>query len=62
MTYNYNSFFNFTISYFEVLKFQVKLNEFVSPNKPVADYRTEITGITAEDLNGVSCSLADVQV
>lgn len=40
---------------------EVKLNEFVNPNKPVADYRTEITGITAGDLDGVSCSLADVQ-
>ncbi|KAH0721818.1 hypothetical protein KY289_006250 [Solanum tuberosum] len=40
---------------------EVKLNEFVNPNKPVADYRTDITGITAGDLEGVSCSLADVQ-
>lgn len=41
---------------------QVKLNEFVNPNKPVVDYRTDITGITAGDLEGVSCSLANVQV
>ncbi|KAF3648854.1 putative protein-like [Capsicum annuum] len=40
---------------------EVKLNEFVNRSKPIADYRTEITGITAGDLDGVSCSLADVQ-
>lgn len=42
--------------------FQVKLNKIVNPNKAVADYRTEITGLTAEDLDGVTCSLVDVQV
>lgn len=41
---------------------QVKLDEKVNPCKPVADYRTEITGVAAEDLDGVSCSLADIQV
>ncbi|XP_050205491.1 small RNA degrading nuclease 1 [Mercurialis annua] len=40
---------------------QVKLDEKVNPYKPVADYRSDITGITARDLDGVSCSLADVQ-
>ncbi|PON67197.1 Exonuclease/helicase-like [Trema orientale] len=40
---------------------QVKLDELVKPNKAVADYRTEITGITAADLEGVTCSLSDVQ-
>ncbi|KAJ8533983.1 hypothetical protein K7X08_007307 [Anisodus acutangulus] len=38
---------------------EVKLDEFVNPNKPIADYRTDSTGITAEDLHGVSCSLVD---
>lgn len=41
---------------------QVKLDEFVKPSKVIADYRTDITGITATDLDGVTCSLADVQV
>ncbi|GMN34538.1 hypothetical protein TIFTF001_004739 [Ficus carica] len=40
---------------------KVKLDEIVRPNKAVADYRTEITGITAADLEGVMYSLADVQ-
>lgn len=34
----------------------------MNPNKAVADYRSEITGVTAEDLVGVTCSLADIQV
>ncbi|KAI7991035.1 Small RNA degrading nuclease 1 [Camellia lanceoleosa] len=40
---------------------QVKLNELVNPNKAVADYRSEIIGLSAEDLDGVTCSLANVQ-
>ncbi|CAL5444526.1 unnamed protein product [Camellia sinensis] len=40
---------------------QVKLNELVNPNKAVADYRSESTGLSAEDLDGVTCSLANVQ-
>lgn len=40
---------------------EVKLDEVVNPNKVVADYRTHITGITAKDLEGVTCSLVDVQ-
>ncbi|KAF3439007.1 hypothetical protein FNV43_RR17282 [Rhamnella rubrinervis] len=40
---------------------QVKLDALVKPNKAVADYRTEITGITAADLDGVTCTLADIQ-
>lgn len=41
---------------------QVKLNKLVNPGKAIADYRTEITGIAAADLDGVKCSLSDVQV
>ncbi|KAF6174776.1 hypothetical protein GIB67_031300 [Kingdonia uniflora] len=40
---------------------EVKLNELVKPNKAIADYRTEITGITADDLEKATCSLADIQ-
>ncbi|XP_031253602.1 small RNA degrading nuclease 3-like [Pistacia vera] len=40
---------------------EVKLDELVNPNKAVADYRSEITGVTAEDLVGVTCSLAEIQ-
>ncbi|KAF2284364.1 hypothetical protein GH714_021124 [Hevea brasiliensis] len=40
---------------------QVKLDEKVNPCKPVADYRTEITGVAAGDLDELSCSLADIQ-
>ncbi|XP_021686263.2 small RNA degrading nuclease 3 isoform X2 [Hevea brasiliensis] len=40
---------------------QVKLDERVNPCKPVADYRTEITGVAAGDLDELSCSLADIQ-
>ncbi|OMO56611.1 Exonuclease [Corchorus capsularis] len=40
---------------------QVKINEYVNPYKTVADYRTEITGIDAESLEGVTRSLADIQ-
>ncbi|XP_048132204.1 small RNA degrading nuclease 3-like [Rhodamnia argentea] len=40
---------------------KVKLNEFVNPGKAIADYRTEITGIVAADLDGIKCSLSDVQ-
>ncbi|KAG0461683.1 hypothetical protein HPP92_021980 [Vanilla planifolia] len=42
-------------------KFKVKLETLVNPNKAVANYRTEITGVSAEDLVGVTCSLVDVQ-
>lgn len=41
---------------------QVKLDEFVKPGKAVADYRTEITGVSAGDLVGIDCSLVDIQV
>ncbi|KAL9245812.1 hypothetical protein vseg_019418 [Gypsophila vaccaria] len=40
---------------------QVKLHEFVNPNKPIADYRTPITGVSAKDLDGVTCSVKDIQ-
>ncbi|PIA27135.1 hypothetical protein AQUCO_08300076v1 [Aquilegia coerulea] len=40
---------------------EVKLNELVNPNKAVADYRAEITGISAKDLEGVTYSLANIQ-
>nr|XP_029121763.1 small RNA degrading nuclease 3 isoform X2 [Elaeis guineensis] len=40
---------------------EVKLDELVNPNKAVADYRTDTSGISAEDLEGVTCSLADIQ-
>ncbi|XP_058080166.1 small RNA degrading nuclease 3-like isoform X2 [Magnolia sinica] len=39
----------------------VKLDKLVNPNKAVADYRTEITGISAKDLEGVTSSLVDIQ-
>ncbi|XP_072981085.1 small RNA degrading nuclease 1-like [Typha angustifolia] len=40
---------------------EVKLDKLVNPNKAVSDYRTHITGVSAKDLEGVTCSLADVQ-
>ncbi|XP_022741598.1 small RNA degrading nuclease 1-like [Durio zibethinus] len=40
---------------------QVKIDELVKPNKAVADYRTEITGVAAGDLDGVTCSVVDIQ-
>ncbi|GAB2227326.1 hypothetical protein Droror1_Dr00009143 [Drosera rotundifolia] len=40
---------------------QVKLHEFVNPKKGVADYRTSITGVSANDLDGVTFSLEDIQ-
>lgn len=42
-------------------KLEVKLDEYVNPKKAVADYRTEITGVTAKDIEKVTCSLADIQ-
>uniref|UniRef100_A0A803KY21 Exonuclease domain-containing protein n=1 Tax=Chenopodium quinoa TaxID=63459 RepID=A0A803KY21_CHEQI len=40
---------------------EVKLHEFVNPLKAVADYRTQITGVSPEDLDGITCFLADIQ-
>ncbi|KAK0603634.1 hypothetical protein LWI29_007020 [Acer saccharum] len=42
-------------------KLEVIINELVNPQKAVADYRSEITGVSADDLVGVTCSLADIQ-
>ncbi|KAK8936694.1 Small RNA degrading nuclease 3 [Platanthera zijinensis] len=42
-------------------KLKVMLKSLVKPSKPVADYRTEITGVSAEDLEGVTCSFSDIQ-
>ncbi|GFQ02824.1 small rna degrading nuclease 3 [Phtheirospermum japonicum] len=41
---------------------KVKLDEVVNPDKPIADYKTDITGISAKDLDGVTRSLKDVQI
>lgn len=41
---------------------QIRLHQVVNPNKAIADYRTEITGLSAEDLDGVTLTLKDVQV
>jgi RNA exonuclease 1 len=38
------------------------VDRLVNPTKPVKNYRTSITGLSAEDLDGITCSLADVQV
>ncbi|KAG9446081.1 hypothetical protein H6P81_012209 [Aristolochia fimbriata] len=40
---------------------EVKLDRLINPNKAVLDYRTMITGISKEDLEGVNYSLKDVQ-
>ncbi|CAN6896955.1 unnamed protein product [Brassica oleracea] len=40
---------------------KVILDEFVKPDKPVVDYRTDITGITAEDIGKATLSLVDIQ-
>ncbi|KAF1874642.1 hypothetical protein Lal_00007256 [Lupinus albus] len=40
---------------------KVKLRELVNPDKAIADYRTDITGVSSPDLEGVTCSLADIQ-
>ena len=34
---------------------QVKVDELVNPNKVIADYRTDITGVSERDLEGVTC-------
>ncbi|KAL5184187.1 Small RNA degrading nuclease 3 [Glycine soja] len=40
---------------------EVKLDKLVKPDKEIADYRTEITGVSSQDLEAVTCSLADIQ-
>ncbi|URE24749.1 EXOIII [Musa troglodytarum] len=40
---------------------EVKLEKLVNPGKVVVDYRTHITGISSKDLEGVTCSLVDIQ-
>ncbi|KAK9053255.1 hypothetical protein SSX86_029888 [Deinandra increscens subsp. villosa] len=40
---------------------KVKLDELVKPDKVVVDYRTHITGVSAEDLEQVTCSFQDIQ-
>ncbi|XP_024013811.1 small RNA degrading nuclease 1 [Eutrema salsugineum] len=40
---------------------KVILDEFVKPEKPVVDYRTDITGITADDMEKATLSVADIQ-
>ncbi|KAK7401771.1 hypothetical protein VNO78_13523 [Psophocarpus tetragonolobus] len=40
---------------------EVKLNELVKPDKEIVDYRTDITGVSSQDLESVTCSLADIQ-
>ena len=57
-----HSFSQFPQAFQDSSYFQVKLDELVNPNKAVADYRTDTSGISAEDLEGVTCSLADIQV
>jgi RNA exonuclease 1 len=36
-------------------------NQFVKPPSPITDYRTRFSGITAQDLESITTSLADVQ-
>ncbi|KAL1196506.1 Small RNA degrading nuclease 3 [Cardamine amara subsp. amara] len=40
---------------------KVVLDKFVKPDKPVVDYKTEITGVTAEDLEKATLSVTDIQ-
>ncbi|KAL1197025.1 Small RNA degrading nuclease 2 [Cardamine amara subsp. amara] len=40
---------------------KVILDEFVKPNQPVVDYRTFITGLTADDLEKATLSVVDIQ-
>lgn len=37
------------------------LDKFVKPDKPVINYKTEITGVTAEDLEKATLSVTNIQ-
>lgn len=41
---------------------QTLLDELVLPSKEVKDYLTNITGVSAKDLEGVTVTQADAQV
>lgn len=41
---------------------QTLLDELVLPSKEVKDYLTNITGVSAQDLEGVTVTQADAQV
>ncbi|ESQ45510.1 hypothetical protein EUTSA_v10010950mg [Eutrema salsugineum] len=41
--------------------FKVILDKFVKPDKPIVDYRTTITGVTADDIENATFSLVDIQ-
>lgn len=50
------------ISFFFHLAIQEKVNHLVKPEKAIADFRTDVTGVSQSDLVGVTCSLVDIQV
>ncbi|KAF8082675.1 hypothetical protein N665_0812s0005 [Sinapis alba] len=39
----------------------VILDKFVKPDKPIVDYRTTITGVTAHDIDNATLSVVDIQ-
>lgn len=40
---------------------QVVLDKYVKPSLPVVDYKTDITGVTAEDVEKATLTVADIQ-
>lgn len=38
------------------------LDKFVKPAKPIVDYRTAITGLTAHDIEKATLTVVDIQV